>query len=409
MVKNLQKISNQIKDKQFSQRVKILYYARIVLLMMTFTIIFIPTLRIKFGIPNIFVAATLLLLMIIYSTVNHYIKNLKILKIFTFITLIFDNLALMTLILLSGGLQSPIFLTQIVYLIFFVTLFPKPLFTLPPLLMLPVITRVDLLMGKDPATLETIFTIVWISLLNLIIIYFLVLMDNTIHKDALEIYHYQQEMKEKSILEEKNKIARDLHDGVGGLLSSMIIQSEYIVSLSDELGHSELTSEVKELKFFAEESIDEIRRSLNVIKNNFELEQAIYDYIEVFEERNRFPVDQKIISGLITVSSKQQLSIFRVFQELMTNALKHSGSDRIRVFFGIYIDLIQFEIEDYGKGFDPHKNYPGHWGMKNLKERVELLNGTIDFQTELGKGTLVTVTIPNQKTDTVITIHPQNK
>lgn len=396
-MKNLHEISTKIKDKQFVQRVKILYYARIILLIMAFSIIFIPDLREKFGIPNVFEGALALLVMIAYSTVNQYIKNLKRLKIFTFITLVLDNLFLMTLILLSGGLQSPIFLTQIVYLILFVTLFPKPLFILPPLLILPVITRVDLLMGNDAAPMETIFRIIWISLLNLIIIYFLVLMDSTIHRDALDIYHYQQELKDKSILEEKNKIARDLHDGVGGLLSSMIVQSEYIITLSDEIDHPELIAEIKELKFFAEESIDEIRRSLNVIKNNFELEQAIYDYLEIFEERNRLPLEREIIGGLVALDSKQQLSLFRVFQELMTNALKHSGSDHIRVFFGIYLDFIKVEIQDYGTGFDPTKNYPGHWGLKNLRERIELLHGTIEYITAPDQGTLVKINLPNEE------------
>ena len=139
---NLSIISRKIEDERFLQRVKILYYGRIFILLIAISILTIPFLKERFNVYGIF-PFLIFLFMVVYSTLNYYIKNIKILRNFTFMTLIFDNLALVSVIVKSGGLQSPILSTQIVFLIFFITLFPKPLYILPPLLMLPIITNFE--------------------------------------------------------------------------------------------------------------------------------------------------------------------------------------------------------------------------------------------------------------------------
>ncbi len=394
MIDKLGIVSKRIEDERFIERVRILYYARIFILLMSVSVIIIPALRVKFTIYGV-TPYIMFIIMIFYSTINYYIKSIKLLRVFTYLSLTFDNLVLMIVIVYTGGFQSPILTTQIVYLIFFTTLFPKPFHILPPLLMLPIIVRIDLILDQESPALESIFTIIWLSALNLIIIYFLVLLENKIHQNALKIYQYQTELKEKSILEEKNKIARDLHDGVGGALSSLIIQSEYILSLVSN-DNSELLSELKELKYYAEESMDEIRRSLNVIKNNFDFEKAVNDFLSFFEERNRVKAESKSSNfGKIHLSHKDQLSLFRIFQEAMNNSLKHSGCNIIFYEINIENSKIKLEITDKGKGFNPDKNYIGHYGLKNLRERVNLLHGEIEIISVQNEGTTVKLSVPN--------------
>jgi len=392
----MEQISVKIEENRFKQRTKILYYARISLLFIGLSILVFPQLRNKFNITGI-TPYLIFLIMLTYSTVNYYIKSFKLLKIFTFLTLIADLIIFTVLIVSSGGLKSPILSTQIVYLIFFTTLFQKPFYLLPPLLVLPIITRVDTILGNNNNVIDAIFTILWFSSLNLIIVYFIVLLNNKTHQNALNLYKFQHEMKEKHLLEEKNKIARDLHDGVGGSLSSLILQSEYIISLLKDKVTKEELKEIQELKFYAEESMEEIRRSLSVIKNSFDLENSILEYIENFTYKNKMEVTYKMESGKVKLSVKDQISVFRVFQEIMTNALKHSGSQKIDLTFKINIDEIYFKIRDFGKGFDPEKNYVGHFGLKNLKERVELLKGTIKINYTKEDGSIFEISIPNKK------------
>ena len=389
----MEQVSLKLAKNRFKQKVTILFYARIFMLFVGFSIVAIPNLSIKFGLHGL-VPYFVFFAMIIYSTFNYYIKSFKTLKIFTFITLILDLTAITFLIVSSGGLASPILSTQLVYLIFFTALFQKPFFLLPPLLVIPIITRVDILLGNADL-LYSIFTILWFSSLNGIIVYFIVLLNNKTHQNALNIYKFQQELKENHLLDEKNKIARDLHDGVGGGLSSLILQSEYIISISKGKIDDEVFKEIEELKYYAEESMDEIRRSLSVIKNSFDFENSILEYIENFTYKNKIKVNKKVDSGRVKLLVKDQISIFRVFQEIMTNALKHSGSNIIDLYLKIDISEIFLEIKDYGKGFDQDKEYIGHFGLKNLKERVDVLNGDIEILYSEKEGTVIKIHIPN--------------
>jgi signal transduction histidine kinase len=395
----MEEISLKIYENQFRQRAGILYYARIFLLFIGFSIVVFPDLREKFSINGPF-PYIIFFFMLSYSVINYYIKPFKILKIFTFITLLFDLSVFAVLIVISGGLNSPILSTQIVYLIFFTTLFQKPLLLLPPLLILPVITRVDLILGNNISIQESIFTIVWFSSLNIIIVYFIVLLNNKTTQNALNIYKFQQEVKEKHLLEEKNKIARDLHDGVGGGLSSLILQAEYIISIAQGNVTDEILEEIKELKLYAEESMEEIRRSLSVIKDSFDLKNAILDYLDNFKDKNRIKINQNIEISKIKLIVKDKLSVFRVFQEILTNALKHSKSQIFDLTIKVNISEIFIELKDHGVGFDFNKEYIGHFGLKNLKERVGLLKGSIEMSYNKNDGTIIKIKIPNIENDT---------
>ena len=407
----MQKVSSKIENKRFLQRVQIFYYVRVSILVVGFAMLMVPTLKEKFHMHGVW-PYVIFITMLGYSTVNVYVNDLKLLRIFTFITLILDNIVLTVVIVKSGGLYSPILPTQLVYLIFFTTLYPRPIFVLPPLLTIPVITRIDLLLNSNQSVVISVFMILWLSVLNLLVIYFVVLLDNSERENALSIYKYQSEHKERSILEEKNEIARNLHDGVGGTLSSLIIQSEYILSLAKDINNDEIIEEIKELKYYAEESMDEIRHSLNVIKNSFDFADSIDDYIKNFEMRNRIEVSSKIEKKAeIQLFSKKQVSLFRVFQEIMTNSLKHSGSNKFE--FNLIIGkFITIKLNDFGKGFDPNKNYVGHYGLKNLRERVDILGGEIDFNSKIGVGTIITISIPNTFTkeeDSIIVFQKTDK
>ena len=68
----------------------------------------------------------------------------------------------------------------------------------------------------------------------------------------------------------------------------------------------------------------------------------------------------------------------------------------------INISEIYFRINDYGKGFDVNKEYNGHFGLKNLKERVELLNGTLNIEYTDKEGSIFEITIPNIKSETKV-------
>ena len=104
-------------------------------------------------------------------------------------------------------------------------------------------------------------TLLWYLALNFIIIYVLVYLNEREVAAHREVTELQGDLKELAVVEERNRLAREIHDGLGASLSSLIIQSEYLLSLAPK--DEPLLKEIRELKASAEESIEELRRKLS--------------------------------------------------------------------------------------------------------------------------------------------------
>lgn len=89
-----------------------------------------------------------------------------------------------------------------------------------------------------------------------------------------------------------------------------------------------------------------------------------------------------------------QRAAFRIVQESLANAYRHSRSKRLSVELALDSDALRIRVKDWGVGFDPENPAPGHFGLSGIRRRVELLHGTATIHSELGKGTCITVEIP---------------
>ena len=228
--------------------------------------------------------------MLLYSVANFLvIDHPKAGRWVTYLTLCLDLLVMVVLIAkpqVGGGLQSPLLATQLLFTTLFAILFPKPLAILPPLLALPVTTRLDLLLDRAVTAVE-LLTLLWYSALNFIIVYVLVYLNEREAAAHREVVELQGDLKELAVVEERNRLAREIHDGLGASLSSLIIQSEYILGLAQD---GALKAEIRELKSTAEESIEELRRSLRMMREDFELTQGLEDYVKTFPTRTQLDV-----------------------------------------------------------------------------------------------------------------------
>ena len=92
--------------------------------------------------------------------------------------------------------------------------------------------------------------------------------------------------------------------------------------------------------------------------------------------------------------SKLEIALFRLVQESVQNALKHSGAKHIQVKLEIGRDHVLMIIKDNGKGFDVSAKKSGSFGIMGMKERVELLEGEITIDSKLGAGTLIMINVP---------------
>lgn len=210
-----------------------------------------------------------------------------------------------------------------------------------------------------------------------------------------------QELATKAVLEaeerERQRIAKDLHDGVGQIMSAAKMN---LSSFEHELqfGSPEQQQKFQRIISLVDESCKEVRSVSHNMMPNALLKSGLAAAIREFTDK----IDDKVLRvNLYAEGLDQRLDtnletvLYRVVQECVNNVLKHSGASHLDISLIRDTDGISATIEDNGRGFDaadPHKKEG--LGLKNIRTRVEYLKGTVEFNSRPGKGTLVAIHVP---------------
>lgn len=210
----------------------------------------------------------------------------------------------------------------------------------------------------------------------------------------------QQELATRAVIkaeeDERQRIARDLHDGVGQMMSAAKMNlSAFEANL--QLPPEQLQS-FDRIIGLVDESCKEIRAvSHNMMPNALlknSLASAVRDFIDKIDKRAlqvhiyTEGLDERLDSNVETV-------LYRVVQECVNNVIKHSGATTLDISIAKDKDGISATIEDNGKGFavTDQSKFEGI-GLKNILTRIQYLKGTVDFDTSPGRGTLVAIHVP---------------
>ncbi len=213
----------------------------------------------------------------------------------------------------------------------------------------------------------------------------------------------QQELAVKAVLEaeenERQRIAKDLHDGVGQMMSAAKMN---LSAFEDDLSFSnaEQKKSFNKIISLVDESCREVRNVSHIMMPNALLKNglsaAIKDFVDKLSNKNlkvqvyTEGLDERIDANIETV-------LYRVIQECVNNAIKHSGASTLDISVIKDQDGISGTVEDNGKGFDTtdKEKFEGV-GLKNITTRIEYLKGTVDFDSSPGRGTLVALHVPLQ-------------
>lgn len=381
-------------QERFVARARALFYARMMFLTLGLMILAVPVWSRYFDLTGTW-AFLGYFTMLLYSVANLLVINNAVAgRYVTYVTLCLDLIIMVFLIAkpeVGGGLQSPLLATQLLFTTLFAILFPRPLAILPPLLALPITTRLDLLLNRSVQAID-VLTLLWYSALNFIIVYVIVYLNEREAAAHREVVQLQGDLKELAVIEERNRIAREIHDGLGASLSSLIIQSEYLLQLAPE--NAALRAEIKELKSSAEESIEELRRNLRMMREDFELTQALEDHIKTFSDRTQLVIRFEKSGPEEKLSPDAQLALFRVLQESLSNAAKHAQATGIDVKLLFEGGKVHLSVRDDGRGFDLRQPKVGHYGLLNMRERAQKIGGDLIIDSEPGKGAQITFTVP---------------
>jgi two-component system, NarL family, sensor kinase len=215
-------------------------------------------------------------------------------------------------------------------------------------------------------------------------------------QQILEMEKERQLIATKSVLQgeeaERTRMARDLHDGLGGMLSSVKI------NLSSMKGNSIITDENAEAFNHAigllDHSITELRRvAHNMMPEtlvHYGLKVAFEDFVSRISTENTPQIDFQFFGQEGRYSSELEITGYRIGQELVNNALKHSGAGTINLQLISETNRLCIQVMDNGKGFDTSVPTGGGKGLVSIRDRVTAMNGTFEIWSKPGEGTETT-------------------
>lgn len=202
---------------------------------------------------------------------------------------------------------------------------------------------------------------------------------------------------------ERQRLAREIHDGPAQALANAIFELEYCERLAEK-EPDKLKRELAKLKEDIRAGLVEVRRFIfdlrpapgaemglvSMLHHNAENLQARYSMAVV--------LDLEPIEGLPPF---QETVVYRIVQEAMRNAQKHSGASQVTIRLKQDSGRIRVSVADDGIGFDVASSGSGdlgHYGLVSMRERAQLIGGELDIVSTPGKGTLVVLTVPLDQT-----------
>lgn len=212
-----------------------------------------------------------------------------------------------------------------------------------------------------------------------------------------ELEGYVQSIEEITVLKERNRISREIHDSVGHALSTAIIQLSAMETIAEK-EESQLKEMIKNLRLFINDSFQDVKKAVRELKpseyDNYQGVFRLQDVCKNFEKMTGIKVKTVMSKGEWNLSSKQINHLYRITQEALSNSLKHGKATQVNVIMNFTDDEFIISFNDNGIGTD--KIIESGVGLKSIKERAEELNGMVDLKSSKGNGFFIKVMVPRE-------------
>ncbi|WML54764.1 sensor histidine kinase [Neobacillus sp. PS3-12] len=199
--------------------------------------------------------------------------------------------------------------------------------------------------------------------------------------------------------DERKRLSREIHDGPAQMIANVIMRSDLIERVYRDQGGPAAIQEVKSFKKMVRSALYEVRRIIYDLRpmalDDLGLVPTLRKYLQTIEEyHNSAKIEFANLGLELRLPPKYEVAVFRLIQEAVQNALKHSKASDILVRLEMTKSKIGVLIKDNGEGFDVKKACPKSFGLLGMRERVELLEGDLTIESKIGKGTLVYIHVP---------------
>lgn len=219
-----------------------------------------------------------------------------------------------------------------------------------------------------------------------------------------EIERRAQEARQAAIVEERQRLARELHDGIAqvvGYVSTKALAAQLFLERGQ---NTEAARQLRQLAEAARGIFADLREAILDLKTTVKeaggFVPTLTAYVERFREQSGIPTDLMLDAGAkaLTLPPESEAQLLRVVQEALTNVRKHAGADHVWVRLDSDNDgTISIVVGDNGCGFDPaavERDHRPHFGLCTMRERAEAVGGKLSVDTAPGAGTRITVVLP---------------
>ncbi len=216
-----------------------------------------------------------------------------------------------------------------------------------------------------------------------------------------QLKEYQERLQGMATLEERERLAQELHDSIAqdlALLHFQLIQAE--TSLSS-MNSTQTKEALREMRQVADQAYEDVRQAIfglrTMVSKGLGLIPTLTEYLHEFSEMRKIPVDLMVRDPEATTFSLQaQIQLIRIIHEALANVFKHAQATKATVKFERDGDFATITIEDDGKGFVAERAMGKgfHFGLQTMRERADGVAGKLSIDSAPGKGTRVIVRLP---------------
>lgn len=197
---------------------------------------------------------------------------------------------------------------------------------------------------------------------------------------------------------ERQRLSRQMHDGPAQALSNFILQTEIAMRLFD-VDAARAKDELNNLKSSAMGTFQKVRNFIFELRpmmlDDLGLVPTVRRYADAFKEQTSLDVNVTVTGNERRLEPYLEVMMFRALQELLGNTARHSQATQVKVMLDMGDDRVRVSVDDNGRGFDPDAvQQSASLGLKLIRERAEMLGGTFDVDSSVGRGTRISFAVP---------------
>jgi two-component system, NarL family, sensor kinase len=201
-------------------------------------------------------------------------------------------------------------------------------------------------------------------------------------------------------VEERNRLAREIHDTLAQGLTATALQLESADALLDA-GSEKAHEPLRRALSLTRSNLEEARRSVLDLRasplEGLPLSEALKALVERWEAETGIAARYGAVNGSRPLPPSVEAALYRICQEALTNVARHAGAKRATVRLVATPDRVRLAVEDDGQGFDAAGAPEDRHGIVGMRERAEVLGGTLEVSSGPGEGTRIEVTVPLEK------------